>query len=530
MPVNITYRTSHTEAEVASDSFVNKNAPLSNKQIDGNFKSLKVAIESLQDAIGVGSTLAADQVEFSSSNGITASNVQGAIDEVNLLAIGKQAPLISGESIKTINGTSLLGSGDISIIGGSVTGAVINDTSTGTSETFSASEIISRLLNKQQTLVNQTNIKSINGNSLLGTGNIVTATINDSSSGTGETLSAAEIDNRLSSKQDTLVNQTNIKSINGNSLLGTGNISIATASINDSSTGTGETLSASQIISRLSLKEPSIAKSAGYLTSDGTSWTFKNESYATINDTGTGNAVTWSAQKLIQNFTTKQDSLVNQTNIKSINNISLLGTGNISIATASINDSSTGTGETLSASQIISRLSLKEPSIAKSAGYLTSDGTSWTFKNESYGVVNDSATGTTTWTSNKINSELASIASSSVSLTGTQTLSNKTLLSPTLTSYTETIHTITGTDIIATNGSIQTATLTGNVSYAITLGEGQSVTVLINPVTYTVSWTSAISWIGTTASTAPTLTASVMNCITFFKVGDVIYGKFSGRV
>ena len=425
MPVNITYRTSHTEAEVASDSFVNKNAPLSNKQIDGNFKSLKVAIESLQDAIGVGSTLAADQVEFSSSNGITASNVQGAIDEVNLLAIGKQAPLISGESIKTINGTSLLGSGDISIIGGSVTGAVINDTSTGTSETFSASEIISRLLNKQQTLVNQTNIKSINGNSLLGTGNIVTASINDSSTGTGETLSAAEIDNRLSSKQDTLVNQTNIKSINGNSLL---------------------------------------------------------------------------------------------------------GTGNISIATASINDSSTGTGETLSASQIISRLSLKEPSIAKSAGYLTSDGTSWTFKNESYGVVNDSATGTTTWTSNKINSELASIASSSVSLTGTQTLSNKTLLSPTLTSYTETIHTITGTDIIATNGSIQTATLTGNVSYAITLGEGQSVTVLINPVTYTVSWTSAISWIGTTASTAPTLTASVMNCITFFKVGDVIYGKFSGRV
>lgn len=377
MTVNITYRTSHSEAEIASNSFVNKNAPLSNKQIDGNFKSLKTAIESLQDAIGVGSTLSAQQIEFSPVNGIQSLNVQDAINEVNLIAIGKQSPLVSGDSIKTINGTSLLGSGNISITGGSVTGAVIDDTSTGTSETFSASEIISR----------------------------------------------------LSDKQETLVNQTNIKSINGTSLLGSGNISI-------------------------------VAGTSG----------------PTIDDSTTGTSAVWSSQKV---------------------------------------------------SDVVSLL---EPAIAKSTGYLTSDGTSWTFKNESYGVVNDNATGTTTWTSNKINSELASIASSSVSLTGTQTLSNKTLLSPTLTSYTETIHTITGTDIIAANGSIQTATLTGNVSYAITLGEGQSVTVLINPVTYTVSWTSAISWIGTTASSAPTLTASVMNCITFFKVGGVIYGKFSGRV
>lgn len=49
----------------------------------------------------------------------TSKNIAGAINEVNTLAKGKQDTLTSGTNIKTVNGQSLLGSGDIAISGGS---------------------------------------------------------------------------------------------------------------------------------------------------------------------------------------------------------------------------------------------------------------------------------------------------------------------------------------------------------------------------------------------------------------------------
>lgn len=75
--------------------------------------------------------------------------------------------VISGTDVKTINSTSILGSGDITV---------------------------------QPTLVSGTNIRTINNNTLLGSTNI--------------------------SVQEVLVSGTNIKTINGSSLLGSGNITI----------------------------------------------------------------------------------------------------------------------------------------------------------------------------------------------------------------------------------------------------------------------------------------------------------------
>ena len=62
-------------------------------------------------------------------------------DALNTLDSGKQATLVSGTNIKTINSTSLLGSGDVAV---------------------------------QATLVSGTNIKTINSTSLLGSGDIST--------------------------------------------------------------------------------------------------------------------------------------------------------------------------------------------------------------------------------------------------------------------------------------------------------------------------------------------------------------------
>ena len=81
---------------------------------------------------------------------------------------GKQDNLVSGTSIKTINSTSLLGSGDISL---------------------------------QTPLVSGTSIKTVNSNSLLGSGDITV--------------------------QETLVSGTNIKTVNNTSLLGSGNVAVA---------------------------------------------------------------------------------------------------------------------------------------------------------------------------------------------------------------------------------------------------------------------------------------------------------------
>ena len=86
----------------------------------------------------------------------------------------KQATLVSGENIKTINGNSILGEGNI--------------------------EIDVDLDSKQDKLVSGTNIKTINNTSLLGYGNIAV--------------------------QPSLVSGTNIKTINGNSILGSGDIII----------------------------------------------------------------------------------------------------------------------------------------------------------------------------------------------------------------------------------------------------------------------------------------------------------------
>ena len=104
----------------------------------------------------------------------------------------KQDTLVSGTNIKTINGQSILGSGDITISGGgsesdplyvssswySTTNNSSNwDTAYGWGNHANAgyaseSYVGTQLSTKQNTLVSGTNIKTVNGQSILGGGNI----------------------------------------------------------------------------------------------------------------------------------------------------------------------------------------------------------------------------------------------------------------------------------------------------------------------------------------------------------------------
>ena len=205
---------------------------------------------------------------------------------------GKQDKLTSGTNIKTINNQSILGSGNIDIQGGGsesvawgdITGkpdfkAVATSGSyddltnkpvipTKTSELTNDSGFVNdyQLSGKQDKLISGTNIKTINNESLLGSGNITTASqseltnlattvgnqvsaitalntavfkngdnqfdvVNGRIDGVSSVLDSAltdieNVETAVADKQNTLVSGTNIKTVNGNSLLGSGNIEI----------------------------------------------------------------------------------------------------------------------------------------------------------------------------------------------------------------------------------------------------------------------------------------------------------------
>ena len=105
---------------------------------------------------------------------------------------------------------------------------------------------------------------------------------------------------------------------------------------------------------------------------------------------------------------------------------------------------------------------------------------------------------------------------------------NPALTNPTVTSYTETIYALSGTDIDPANGTIQTKTLGANTTFTESLANGQSVVLMLNPVTYTVTWPT-ITWINTAGSgSAPTLEASSTNVVILWQVGGVVYGNWAG--
>jgi hypothetical protein len=111
-------------------------------------------------------------------------------EAVNQGRNGKQDTLVSGDNIKTINGASVLGSGDLTVSGSGASWGNI----TGTLS--SQSDLQTALNAKQNTLVSGTSIKTVNGNSLLGSGNVTTnprtlASINGSNlTGTANQISA----------------------------------------------------------------------------------------------------------------------------------------------------------------------------------------------------------------------------------------------------------------------------------------------------------------------------------------------------
>jgi DNA-binding protein YbaB len=194
-----------------------------------------------------------------------------------------------------------------------------------------------------------------------------------------------------------------------------------------------------------------------------------------------------------QDLSGKQDVLVSGTSIKTINSTSLLGSGNI--ATGDV------TGQ---ASSIDSEIALFSSTTGKVIKRATTTG----LLKAASGVLSAATAGTD-----------YVAPGTATTFTATQTFKG----------LGETQYNLTGTDIAVSNGTVQYKTLSGNTTFTESLADGQGVILMLNPATYTTTWPTT-TWIGTVASTAPTLIASVYNCIVLFQMSGTLYGRYVGRV
>jgi hypothetical protein len=154
----------------------------------------------------------------------------------------KQDTLVSGTNIKTVNGTSVLGSGNISISSavawGGVTGTLSNQTdlqtaldgkvdentaitgATKTKVTYDAKGLVTAGADATTAdIASSTDKRYVTDAQLVVVGNT-------SGTNTGDNATNSQYSGLAASKQDTLVSGTNIKTVNSTSLLGSGNVAV----------------------------------------------------------------------------------------------------------------------------------------------------------------------------------------------------------------------------------------------------------------------------------------------------------------
>ena len=102
--------------------------------------------------------------------------------------------------------------------------------------------------------------------------------------------------------------------------------------------------------------------------------------------------------------------------------------------------------------------------------------------------------------------------------TNTQTLTNKTIR--------DTVYALTGTAFDATNGAVQTKTLSANTTFTDSLSSGDAIVLQLEAgASYTVTWPT-MTWVTSGGNVAPTLTAK--DTLVFWKVSTTLYGAYTG--
>jgi hypothetical protein len=255
------------------------------------------------------------------------------IDALDKEMATKQDLLVSGTNIKTINSQSLLGEGNIVINSGSDIPYLFINSSTHLSGDFAA--VKNAIANKTPFELYYVNILGYGDVAApevcFVLGENIQATFHFESGTTNHTLVTAQItptgvsvDKSFHNYQEQLVSGTNIKTINGQDILGSGNLDIS---------GGGGTTDYNQLTNKpqinsvelsgnKSLEDLGIPTKTSELTNDSGFLTSIPDEYVTETELNAG-------------LGNKQDTLVSGTNIKTVNGESLLGSGNIDIESVS---------------------------------------------------------------------------------------------------------------------------------------------------------------------------------------------------
>lgn len=255
------------------------------------------------------------------------------IDSLDKEMATKQDLLVSGTNIKTINSQSLLGEGNIEIESGSNIPFLFINSTTHLSGDFAA--VKNAIANKTPFELYYVNILGygdiaapevcfVSGENIQATFHFESTTANHTVVQTTITPTGVSADTSYHSYQEQLVSGTNIKTINGQDILGSGNLDVS---------GGGGTTDYNQLTNKpqinsvelsgnKSLEDLGIPTKTSELTNDSGFLTSIPDEYVTETELNAG-------------LGNKQDTLVSGTNIKTVNGESLLGSGNIDIESVS---------------------------------------------------------------------------------------------------------------------------------------------------------------------------------------------------
>ena len=358
-------------SEYATEQWVNEQGFLKEHQDISNLAT-KSELATKQDVI-----TDLDSIRSGAAKGATA--LQAVPDTYALKSeipdiSTKQDKLVSGTNIKTVNGTSLLGSGNIEINASADNVPTLQTTPKGTTSNYIYSTgifdgygVISDITNAITYSTDKASISTWKQywgeeSSL----SYQSWSINAATTSKAGLMSASDkskldgID--ISTKQDTLVSGENIKTINGTSLLGSGDITIEGGSGNVDLTDYYTKSETNALVSpklsqvtltqseydALSTKEENVL----YVISDAENvdpsnlatkaeLATKQDVITDLDTIRSGAALgatalqsvpsTYALKSEIPDITTKQDVLVSGTNIKTVNGTSLLGSGNIEV-------------------------------------------------------------------------------------------------------------------------------------------------------------------------------------------------------